>query len=105
MTRKIEIAMNNAILHGKNWCSGNTSVENVNGVSIVKLHHNKIAEIGEDWIRLFDGGGWRTNTTKSRLSAILKENGSNDYIFQKNFQWYIETNGEIKEFENGILLK
>ena len=59
-------------------------------ISIVRLHGNKIAEIGEGFIRLFDGG-WQTNTTKSRLNAILEGNGCDgDKVFAKNFDWFVQ---------------
>ena len=92
--RKIEQQMNNAIQNNLNWQSANTSVH-VNeeeNVSIVRLHGNKIAEVGDTFIRLFDGG-WQTNTTKSRLNAILSEHGeSGDKVFQKDFDWFVQMN-------------
>ena len=72
--RKIEQQMNEAIRFCLNWSGGNTTVH-VNedtASSVVRLHGNKIAEVGNDYIQLFDGG-WQTNTTKSRLNAILEE--------------------------------
>ena len=68
--RKIEAQMNAAIAQGRDWQSANTSVHfnDEEGVAIVRLHGNKIAEIGEGFITLFDGG-WQTTTTKSRLNA------------------------------------
>ena len=90
--RTIETQMNAAIANSTNWQSGNTSVHfnEEESISIVRLHGNKIAEIGEGFIRLFDGG-WQTNTTKSRLNAILAANGcDNDKVFQKNFDWFVQ---------------
>ena len=90
--RKIETQMNAAIANSTNWQSGNTSVHfnEEESISIVRLHGNKIAEIGEGFIRLFDGG-WQTNTTKSRLNAILEANGADgDKVFQKNFDWFVQ---------------
>ena len=74
--RKIETLMNAAIQNNQNWQSGNTSVhfDEESGVSTVHLHGNKIAEVGDTFIRLFDGG-WQSTTTKSRLNAILAEHG------------------------------
>ena len=71
--RKIETQMNTAIANSENWSSGNTSVHfnEEDQISIVRLYGNKIAEIGEGFIRLFDGDH-QTNTTKSRLNAILE---------------------------------
>ena len=104
MARKIEALMNAAIVQGKNFSRDNTQVLHNDGVAEVYLHGNKIAEIYETSLRLFDGG-WRTNTTKSRLNAILKENGAGDEsIYQKNHQWYIAHDGIVEEFESGMIL-
>ena len=92
--RKIEQQMNAAISNNKNWQSGNTSVHfnEEENLSVVRLHGNKIAEVGDTFIRLFDGG-WQTTTTKSRLNAILTEHGEDgDGVFQKNFQWFVTMN-------------
>jgi hypothetical protein len=92
--RKIETLMNNAISNNQNWKSANTSVSfnEEENLSIVHLHGNKIAEIGDTFIRLFDGG-FQSNTTKSRLNAILSEHGEQgDGVFQKNFKWFVTMN-------------
>jgi hypothetical protein len=92
--RKIESQMNAAISNNANWQSANTAVtfEEETNLSTVFLHGNKIAEVGDTFIRLFDGG-WQSNTTKSRLNAILTEHGeSGDGVFQKNFEWFVQMN-------------
>ena len=92
--RKIEQQMNTAISNNQNWQSGNTSVSfnEEENLSVVHLHGNKIAEIGETFIRLFDGG-YQSNTTKSRLNAILSEHGEcGDKVFAKNFDWFLQMN-------------
>ena len=86
--------MNNAISNNKNWQSANTAVtfDEETNLSTVFLHGNKIAEVGDTFIRLFDGG-WQTNTTKSRLNAILSEHGEmGDCVFQSNFDWFVSMN-------------
>lgn len=104
MTRKIEALMNAAIVQGKNFSRDNTRVEHNNGVAEVYLHGNKIAEVSDTSLRLFDGG-WRSNTTKSRLNAILKANGNGtEGIYQKDFCWYIAHDGIVEEFESGMIL-
>lgn len=90
--RKIERLMNAAITAGKDWKLDNTEVRNVDGVSEVLLHGNKIAEVGDTFLRLFDGG-WQSNTTKSRLNAILRAHGAGgEHIFQKQWEWFITMN-------------
>ena len=100
--RKIESQMNAAIQNNTDWRSANTRVENNDGVSTVYLHNNKIAEVGDDFLRVFDGG-WQSNTTKSRLNALINEfcNGVTDGVFQKNFQWFIMDNKQVVDFQNG----
>lgn len=106
--RKIESQMNAAISEGKNWKNANTEVVNIDGVSYVYLHGNLIAEVDDNGIKLYDGG-WQSNTTKSRLNAILSEHGiAGEGVFQKNFDWFIRLyNGTeffITEFRNGMRL-
>ena len=72
--RKIEALMNKAIENGTNWSLDNTKVQTVDEVAHVYLHGNLISKIGEGFIELFDGG-YQSKTTKSRLNAILSENG------------------------------
>ena len=89
--RKIEQQMNNAISNNLNWQSGNTAVtfDPETNESKVYLHGNHIATVGEDFVQIFDGG-WQSNTTKSRLNAILQEHGINgECVIQKNFNWFI----------------
>ena len=100
--RKIETLMNNAIKGNKNWSNSNTSVITENGVSEVRLHGNLIAKVGDDFVTIFDGG-WQSNTTKSRLNAIINEfcNAFTDGVFQKDFCWYIRDNKVTHDFVNG----
>ena len=89
--RKIEQQMNDAISNNQNWQSANTAVTlDDNGDSKVYLHGNHIATVGETTIQIFDGG-YQSNTTKSRLNAILKEHAiDGECVYQKNFKWYVD---------------
>jgi predicted membrane-bound dolichyl-phosphate-mannose-protein mannosyltransferase len=101
--RKIETQMNQAITQERDWKCKNTEVINIEGVSFVYLYHNLIAMIGDTWLELFDGGH-QTNTTKSRLNAILQTHGNGEHIYQKNFNWFVSTiNGDLP-FNDGIKL-
>ena len=108
--RKIETQMNAAITNGINWKSANTEVtfDAETGESKVYLHGNHIADVGENYVRLFDGG-WQSNTTKSRLNAILTEHAiAGEGVFQKDWKWFIRLyNGTeffTTEFRNGMKL-
>jgi len=89
--RKIERQMNAAILNNQNWQSGNTAVtfDPETNESKVYLHGNHIATIGDTFVQIFDGG-YQSNTTKSRLNAILSEHGiKGECVFQRNWNWFV----------------
>ena len=56
--RKIERQMLNAIANSSDWQSANTRVEfdADTNESKVYLHGNHIADVGENYIRIYDGG-------------------------------------------------
>ena len=99
--RKIERQMLQAIVDDKDWSKDNTRVESKDGLSSVYLHGHKIAEYGgNDATIKVNNCGYATNTTKSRLNALINfvcdptKNG----IFQKNWEWYIRINGDTHSF-------
>ena len=110
--RKIEQQMIDAIKDNKDWKSGNTKVEYTPYGSLVFLHNNHIATVTDEAVQLFDGG-WRSNTTKSRLNAICDAFCiSGEGVFQEKFEWFVHKfvgqHGETKvynkeEFVNGYV--
>ena len=89
--RKIEKQMCAAVQSNINWQSANTSVhfDPETGVSIVRLHGNKIAEISDNDMTIFDGDH-KTMTTKSRLNALCEYFCvDGEGVFQKDFQWFV----------------
>ena len=85
--------MNKAMRHFLPFSSGNTTVVQNDRDMDVFLHGNHIAtlcKISMD-LRIFDGG-WQSNTTKSRLNALLEEFGGGDRVIQKDFVWYLVSN-------------
>jgi len=112
--RKIESQMCAAVQSNSDWQSANTSVhfDPETGVSVVRLHGNKIAEIDDTSMTIYDGDH-QTMTTKSRLNALCEEFCiAGEGIFQKNRQWFVRKfagqNGTekvfvTKEFDNGFI--
>ena len=91
--RKIERQMNQAMRYFRPFSSSNTTVVQNRDDMDVFLHGNHIAtlcKISMD-LRIFDGG-WQSNTTKSRLNALLDEFGGGDRVIQKDFTWYLVSN-------------
>ena len=111
--RQIEKNMNSAIWSKTNWAGSNTTViteddgGTIGAESHVYLHGNHIAtythKIKE--LQLFDGG-WQSNTTKSRLNALINEftDGTKNGVFQKNWSWYVTADGATHDFADGFEL-
>ena len=103
--RKIEEQMNYAIRHRKNWAGSNTTVRCFREVVEVFLHGNHIASLdtATNDLTLFDGG-WQSNTTKSRLNALLDEFVPSMGVFQKNWQWFLSDRltGSVIPFQSGM---
>ena len=112
--RKIETQMCAAVQSNQDWQSANTSVhfDPESGVSVVRLHGNKIAEVSDNDMTIFDGG-WQTTTTKSRLNALCDEFCiAGEGVFQKNYKWFVRkfagaVNGNsvftTEDFDNGYI--
>ena len=101
--RKIERQMNEAIRTGRNFSSSNTMVKHFGKDTEVFLHGNHIATVTDNALTLFDGG-WQSNTTKSRLNALINEfcDGTKTGVFQKNWTWFVRAFGITTVFHNGI---
>jgi hypothetical protein len=104
--RIIERQMNKAILNSENWKSDNTEViySPERDASYVYLHGNHIATILDTAIELYTCG-YQTNTTKSRLNAILSEHGNDARIVQQNYEWFVVDNEQKVPFTEGMVLK
>jgi hypothetical protein len=107
--RKIEQEMCYAIRNKIAWSKSNTCTTfSDQGKpycdTLVYLHGNLIAKINDTYVYLFDGG-WQSNTTKSRLNAILSEVHPSCKVYQKNFDWFVKlSSGESIPFYSGIEL-
>ena len=105
--RKIEQQMNRAVVNKNDWSKANTFVDynsNTN-CSTVVLHRTAIAVFDHSTNALkLNTGGWHSNTTKSRLNAILQELIVGASVFQRNFNWFLVYNNQIHDFNDGMIL-
>ena len=99
--------MNRAIVNKNDWSNSNTFVDynsNTN-CSTVVLHRTAIAVYDHKNQALkLNSGGYTTNTTKSRLNAILDEVMYGAKVFQKNWDWYLSYNNQTVDFWDGMIL-
>ena len=97
--------MNNAIRNKIAWSKDNTltTFDNTLENCFVYLHGNHIAtyNYANKKLQIFDGG-WQSNTTKSRLNAILDEFCNGSSVFQRNFTWFLSDFSGFKPFVSGM---
>jgi len=89
--RKVEQEMLRAFHNRTSLRIGNDRVVTDGENTKWYLHNNLIAEfIKEPYASIFlYDAGWRTNTTKSRLNAVLTYYVPGMRIHQKNHKWFI----------------
>ena len=106
--RKLEKQMNFALSNKGNWGGGNTSVffHPSENVSEVRLHGNLIAWYDHNKQSLgISSCGYETNTTKSRLNALLHETFTGNKVVQKDFTWYVQDfSGDKINFYDGQIV-
>ena len=97
--------MNDAITKCIDWKNDNTQVvySPEPDASYVMLHGNHIATIGDTWLQMFNCG-YYTNTTKSRLNAILSAHGNGERVYQRAFEWFVSTSNGDMVFDEGMIL-
>ena len=105
--RKIEQQMNRAIVNKNDWSNSNTNVEynSFTDCSTVVLHRTAIAvyDHKNEALKL-NTGGYTTNTTKSRLNAILSEIFVGACVYQKNWNWFFNYNNQTHDFFDGMII-
>jgi hypothetical protein len=107
--RQIEERMLAALWFGKDWRSGNTSVEwrhaspTFGGTqAIIRLHGNRIGiyQPSSGTLNISDGEGWRTATTKSRLNALLELVPCRCGVSQYKGEWrFIRSDGMAEPWQ------
>jgi len=95
--RKIELDMVAAVIEKRNWRRDNTAViwNDERTACHVNLHGNLIAILEGRELTLLDGG-WRSNTTKSRLNALNHAFGL-ALIYQRQGVWYTDVAPGLKQ--------
>ena len=109
--RKIEQQMNRAIVNKVDWMvdslHSNTKVEynSSTDCSTIVLFRTAIAVYDHKNQALkLNTGGYTTNTTKSRLNAILSEIFVGSCVYQKNFNWFFNYNNQTHNFFDGMII-
>ena len=83
--------------------SVHTTVRNRDGVLSVVYHSTEVVKADAESITL-DSGGWRTATTKTRINQAANEHGLGFSIFQKAGAWFVNHQGHVLSFRDGMTI-
>jgi len=68
----------------------------------IQYHNTTIVEIFPDRF-ILDSGGYWTKTTKLRMNQTSEVYGLDFYVYQKNYNWYVDYKGETYSFDKPVL--
>lgn len=80
-----------------------TAVYGENGYTCVRYHQTVVIKFNDKSI-ILNSGGWRSNTTKTRINQASNQFDLGVHVYQDNFQWLVLYNGVRHEFEDGMRL-
>ena len=79
--------------------SHKTTVKTENGTTKVVYWSTPVVSFNDKEI-ILNTGNYRTNTTKTRMNQTSSQFGLGFYVFQKNYDWFVEFKGNIEPFGN-----
>ena len=69
-----------------------TTVQSGNGSTNVVYHTTTVVSFNSERITL-DTGGWRTNTTKTRMNQAANQFDLGFNVWQKDYEWFVTCDG------------
>jgi hypothetical protein len=76
------------------------------GTVTVKYHQTTIVAANPQTGDLeLNSGGWQTYTTKSRMNQFAAQYEMPFSVYQKNFNWYVQTPNGTFNFVDGMILE
>lgn len=80
-----------------------TKIFEENNCTIVRYHYTNIVKFSLDEI-ILDNNGYKTKTTKVRMNQVSAKYNLGYYVYQKNYNWFVDYKGEVIPFEGNILI-
>ena len=70
----------------------------------VKYHNTVVVRFNHREI-ILHSGGWYSATTKLRMNQTSNQFNLGFGVYQKNFKWFVDFNGETLPFEDNMTLR
>jgi hypothetical protein len=80
-----------------------TNIVILQGMTSVVYHSTAVVQFNNDKIVL-NSGGWETRTTKTRMNQASSQYNLGFEVYQVNYTWYVDYNGETIPFADGMKL-
>ena len=82
-----------------------TTVHGNGRETTVTYHETAVVVVNHNFSTItLDSGGWRTTTTKARMNQTANYFDLDFNVRQINYIWYVEYNGRLYDFYDGIVL-
>ncbi len=65
----------------------------------VVYHYTPVVTVKANGTIILDHGGWRSYTTKVRMNQASNQFGLGFSVYQKDFDWFVQVNGETIPFD------
>jgi len=77
--------------------------QNDQHMTAIRYHATEVVQFDQNLI-ILDSGGWKSVTTKLRMNQTSKQFGIGFSVYQKNFEWFVDYNGQKLEFYDGMII-
>ena len=84
--------------------SHKTVIGTDDGWTFVQYHATEVVQWNESTI-ILNSNGWETVTTKLRMNQASNQFDLGFYVYQKDFNWFVEYKGEILKYYDGMQLE
>lgn len=78
-----------------------TNIINNGDMIAIIYHSTPVVSFDAEKI-ILNSGGWRTATTKTRMNQTSKQFDLGFRVYQKNFDWFIDYNGQTYDFIDNV---
>jgi len=68
-------------------------------------HKTAVVTVLSDGGIKLNSGGWRTNTTKTAMNQASNQDGLGFQVYQRNYDWFVEYNGNTLPFTDNMVLQ
>lgn len=75
-----------------------TTIKTEGNLTSIKYHQTKVVEFSDSWI-LLNNGGYKTQTTKTRMNQASNQFNLGYRVYQKNYIWYVDYKNKTFQFE------